>query len=863
MLESKRIMEKWWFPYLGIFLVLVLSYPEIFFAGRSFHPGLLYPLGVTHRHTEVTPAPNQTFHVEISTGAYYEAPINEWVGRKMRDGEFPLWNPHQSLGGPHLAQYSSRLLFPYQLVENWMGARTFDFFLLGRQFLAGMGAFLLARNLGALPLTALITAFCFALSGVFTWFFSLEQFTNPAMVLPFLLLSIERLTETITPLRFLGVTLCVALLMYAGQPEVALYGLFFGALFLIVIAKNRQRLYASAVFGVLALCSGLMIAAPQILVFLKHLPYAVNHLHEAGGSAGSASPTPLTVMRMVLFPTLSTYPSAPRIYPLNGHWDSLGGYLGILVPFLTITGLSSSLRLPKMRGIILFLILFSVGVLAKNLGYPPFSWLGSFPLFDQVWSPRWAGPTWVLAALLALSLSLQQMESDRSVLGFRSRIVLYLSLVVLLFLCWKGQDVIPTSVFEHGKHYGGLQQALQYSWPSVYLPLCLSVILLITAAVLVRFRSHFPGYMMGIALLIWVGLMYAIPRGLSPQWMLAVQLSCFIPILGSILVARLYLWALLSALAPTICVLLSCIYSSQGLPVRESPYSTPKYASFLNQHMEKPYRVMAADGILYGNTASPLELNELQGIWALPLKDYFHVYWDIWRRPVVALQNRGYWFSGLSRVSSDLTRLEPEDSTAFFPVFSLVGVKYFILPAGATPHAYFTKETVSHHLRQVYEDAEVVLYENRSVSPRVFLAGKLAEENDADRIFQALKSPTHDPQDVFIPRGSQGRFLEADASETAHIRVYQSNRIELETVAKGPRLVVLTDVFAPGWSAKVNGEDSPIIRTNHLFRGIAVPQGTSQIVLSYRPEGLLEGIVLALMGVFLAVGVALRLRRTT
>ncbi len=862
MLESKRIMEKRWFPYLGLLLVLVLSYPEIFFAGRSFHPGLIYPLGVTHRNTEVTPAPNSTFHAELSTGAYYEAPINEWMGRKMREGEFPLWNPHQSLGGPLLAQYSSRLLFPFQLIENLMGARAFDLFLLGRQFLAGVGTFLLARNLGALPLTALITAFCFALSGVFTWFFSLEQFTNPALVLPFLLLSIERLTEMITPLRFLGTTLCVALMMYAGQPEVALYGLFFGALFLIVIAISRKRLYISAAFGALALCFGLMIAAPQILVFLSHIPYAVNHLHEAGGSAGSASPTPLTVMRLVLFPTLSTYPSPPKIYPLNGHWDSLGGYLGILVPFLTIAGLSSSLRLSKMRGIILFLILFSVGVLAKNLGYPPFSWLGSLPLFDQVWSPRWAGPSWVLAALLALSLNLQSMESDRSALSLRSRGVLYLSLAALLFLCWKGQDVIPTSVFEHGKHYRDLEQAPQYFWPSVYLPLCLSAILLITAAVLVRFRSHFPGYMMGIALLIWVGLMYAIPRGLSPQWMLAVQLSCFIPILGSILVARRYSWALLSALAPTVCVLLSCIYSSEGLPVRESPYSTPKYASFLDQHMEKPYRVMAADGILYGNTASPLALNELQGIWAVPLKEYFHFYWDIWRNPVIRLQDRGYWFSGLSRVSKDLTHLEPEDSTAFFSIFSLAGVKYFILPAGARPNTYFTEETVSRHLRRVYEDAEVALYENRSVSPRAFLARKLTEENDADRIFQALKSPTHDPQAVFIPKGSQGGLLEADTSDTAHIRVYQSNRIELETVAKGPRLVVLTDAFAPGWSAKVNGEDSPIIRANHLFRGIAVPQGTSQIVLSYCPEGLREGIVLALVGVFLAAGVALSLRRT-
>lgn len=140
-------------------LVLVLAFPEIILGGLSLHPGLLHPFGITNNVPETLALRKHvpSFHVEMSTAAYYEAPINEFIGRSLRNGFFPLWLPNQSGGGPLLAQYRSKLFFPYQLLENFAGPTWYDFLLLARLYLAGLGTFLLFWGvlyiccLGALP----------------------------------------------------------------------------------------------------------------------------------------------------------------------------------------------------------------------------------------------------------------------------------------------------------------------------------------------------------------------------------------------------------------------------------------------------------------------------------------------------------------------------------------------------------------------------------------------------------------------------------------------------------------------------------------------------------------------------------------
>jgi len=59
-----------------------------------------------------------------------------------------------------------------------------------------------------------------------------------------------------------------------------------------------------------------------------------------------------------------------------------------------------------------------------------------------------------------------------------------------------------------------------------------------------------------------------------------------------------------------------------------------------------------------------------------------------------------------------------------------------------------------------------------------------------------------------------------------------------------PGLLVVTDTWMPGWTAKVDGATAPILRGNHAQRVVPLPRpGQHSIALDYRPPGFAAGCV--------------------
>ena len=66
--------------------------------------------------------------------------------------------------------------------------------------------------------------------------------------------------------------------------------------------------------------------------------------------------------------------------------------------------------------------------------------------------------------------------------------------------------------------------------------------------------------------------------------------------------------------------------------------------------------------------------------------------------------------------------------------------------------------------------------------------------------------------------------------------------------AGGNALLVLNDLFAPGWDALVDGRPAPILRVNGLVRGVWVQAGTHEVRFRYRTPGLALGWAVAFAG---------------
>jgi uncharacterized membrane protein YfhO len=70
---------------------------------------------------------------------------------------------------------------------------------------------------------------------------------------------------------------------------------------------------------------------------------------------------------------------------------------------------------------------------------------------------------------------------------------------------------------------------------------------------------------------------------------------------------------------------------------------------------------------------------------------------------------------------------------------------------------------------------------------------------------------------------------------------------------EGTRVLVLSEMYFPGWRAFIDGAEAPIYCANYLFRAVQVPRGHHEVAFVYRPMSAVVGAVLSILSVLLAL----------
>jgi Bacterial membrane protein YfhO len=84
-------------------------------------------------------------------------------------------------------------------------------------------------------------------------------------------------------------------------------------------------------------------------------------------------------------------------------------------------------------------------------------------------------------------------------------------------------------------------------------------------------------------------------------------------------------------------------------------------------------------------------------------------------------------------------------------------------------------------------------------------------------------------------------------------RVQTADRLELETWSPAPGVLVVRDGWAPGWTARVDGEPVDLWPADYLFRGVPVPAGSHVVELRYTTPGWELGRALSLASLVLCL----------
>jgi hypothetical protein len=150
-------------------------------------------------------------------------------------------------------------------------------------------------------------------------------------------------------------------------------------------------------------------------------------------------------------------------------------------------------------------------------------------------------------------------------------------------------------------------------------------------------------------------------------------------------------------------------------------------------------------------------------------------------------------------------------------------------------------------LREVHRGSALV-YQNANALPRAYLVPAISEVAP-ERMVEAMTAAEWDPARVaFVPPGSVPDLEPGPLTGNAAVVEYEPDRVVVRTTASRDALLVLADNYYEGWIARIDGVERPVLLVNHTFRGVAVPAGEHTIEFVYSPRDLYLGLYVTLSG---------------
>lgn len=299
-------------------------------------------------------------------------PWKEYSISVLKNGQIPLWNPYSFSGTPHLANYQSSPLTPFNLlfflpisfINSW------SILILLQPLLAGLGTyFYLRKSLSSIP--SLFGAISFMFCGFLTSWMGYGTLGYAILLLPYALLFVDEFLEKGKFRYLVLITSLIPLSLFSGHFQTSVYFLIalFGYILFFSINKRKQLFLL-----IFAFLSGLFISMPQVLPSVEFYSNSVRQ-----EIITKLEVIPLNYLPSLLAPDIFGNPVTRNDW--IGHYAEWNGFSGTLALVLAVTGVVFSFHSSKKILFFFLLGIFSIllaydtplNLLIFNLNLPLFS----------------------------------------------------------------------------------------------------------------------------------------------------------------------------------------------------------------------------------------------------------------------------------------------------------------------------------------------------------------------------------------------------------------------------------------------------------------------------------------------------------
>ncbi|MEA2237275.1 MAG: hypothetical protein QOC81_1999 [Thermoanaerobaculia bacterium] len=327
--------------------------------------------------------------------------------------QWPIWNPF-ILSGTQLAAAAQPAAYsPFTLIACLLPvAQSITFSAALTFFLAGLGAFLFAREIGCRESVALSAAAGWMYAGPMA-FFVLWSLGSSWALFPLVLFAARRVVHAPGVRSAAVLATVLTLLLLAGHPETAFHIVFCGSLYACIEMLAMRRNIVRPIAGALAAgVIALLLCAIYLLPMFEAAPQTMEHQFRTGGyleiprgvAAGESGARILTDF----FPHLHG-----RYWNWkNPHWVPLEtSAAGSIILALALYAIARVRR----REVAFFAALAVFGILARAAWSPLATLLQKLPLFDITLNERFSfAAALSLVVLAAIGLEHALRAQDRA-----------------------------------------------------------------------------------------------------------------------------------------------------------------------------------------------------------------------------------------------------------------------------------------------------------------------------------------------------------------------------------------------------------------------------------------------------------------
>ena len=773
---SGTITGRAWLMVLILFIVLpFLAFPEIVFGGQT-----LYRSDISLIH--------YPYHIMVA---------GEWLA-----GHVPLWNPYQHIGIPLLAEAQVSALYPLGLLflSPLSPSLELSLFILIHFTLAALSACALARTLGMSWAPATVAGLAFGMGGfLMAQVANLNIMTGAAwlpLVLCAVILAVQRRSWLIAVLAGIPLTLQIL----TAQPQITLYtvitvlgyGLYRTVADLFFNRDQRKwdfgRGLLSGLLVVIAVSTGLLLAAPQILPSLELQQHSVRS-QEMGLSFLTENSLPPVMGLNLLLP--SAFGNNVVGFKGGDPFEEDFVYIG----FLSLAFSFFCWGQWRKKNMLFFpLLLVGAVLLALGRFTPLYEYVIQYlPGFSLFRIPS----RWLMVVNLALAIMAGYGMETLLQRGLsRSKLMAFLLAVLLIGVSLVLIRVFQADLLIHASTGVGNSFSRR----------------LITAFLNKGFAID-PVYQDRLLL----------------RWVIPLSAPAYLLMANLVVAALLFVLYALRRISPRTFSLLAIAAISVDLvaaggttvnPIRPDSWwhNLSGGAQYVMQHLE--------EGRVF-----PLGMGSEEAA-VSKLGQFFPS-----AHQVHSAGGHGSPLM-LARHHTFLHQAHPVQ------MVQLLGVRYILTEGRMGEDAEATYPLV-------HSDEQSVVYENRDPLPRAFIVHDAIRVDSPDEALTHFQDLDIDPRHTVIletDASAPAPAVSASAGNSTAIITQQNPQlVEIETSLADDGYLVLLDTYYPGWAATVDGGHTPIYRANFIERAVFVPAGEHVVRFEYRPLSFRVGVWISLL----------------